>query len=104
MTVLDFVDFELDLSTFPQPANDDFANAFVLSGMAMPVVVAPPATLSASTTEPGRPARYAAIRARLRVFPDTASRGELCGESGTDWFWSADPLDLLDIDPLEVRN
>jgi hypothetical protein len=45
---------------------------------------------------------YAAVRPRPVVTPDTVSRDELRGERGTDWLWSADPRDLLDIAPPEV--
>jgi Ca2+-binding RTX toxin-like protein len=50
------------------------------------------------------PATYAAVRAKLIVTPDTASEDRLLGGLGTDWFWSNDTLDLLDINGLEVKN
>jgi Ca2+-binding RTX toxin-like protein len=53
---------------------------------------------------PADPASYAAIRARITVSSDTASRDVLLGGDGTDWFWSSDSLDLIDIRPGEVRN
>jgi Ca2+-binding RTX toxin-like protein len=54
--------------------------------------------------DPGDPATSAAVRSKLVVTPDTASRDVLLGGSGADWFWSDDPLDVLDITPVEVRN
>jgi Ca2+-binding RTX toxin-like protein len=57
-----------------------------------------------ATWNPADPATYAAIRSKLVVAPDTASKDVLLGGGGTDWFWSADPLDLLDITPTEVQN
>jgi len=53
---------------------------------------------------PDDPATYAAVRAKLVVTPDTASADRLLGGIGTDWFWSSDALDLLDITGLEVKN
>jgi Ca2+-binding RTX toxin-like protein len=49
-------------------------------------------------------ATYAAVRAKLIVTPDTASQDRLIGGASTDWFWSNDLLDLLDITGLEVKN
>jgi subtilisin family serine protease len=54
--------------------------------------------------DPDDPATYAAVRSKLVVTPDTASKDVLLGGSGTDWFWSDDPLDVLDITPGEVKN
>jgi Ca2+-binding RTX toxin-like protein len=53
---------------------------------------------------PDDPASYADIRSRILVIADTASQDRLFGDAGRDWFWSDDLLDVLDIDPLEVRN
>lgn len=53
---------------------------------------------------PVDPARYAAIRSRITATADTASRDQLFGDTGLDWFWSDDLLDVLDIAALEVRN
>jgi hypothetical protein len=50
------------------------------------------------------PATYAAVRSKLIVTPDTASNDQLLGGLDTDWFWSNDLLDLLDITGIEVKN
>ena len=61
MTVLDFVDFELALSAFPQPANDDFANALDVDRLdrgtdpATLGVVLAPATIDFDDLAPGLP-------------------------------------------------
>jgi hypothetical protein len=35
---------------------------------------------------------------------DLASVDRLQGDTGTDWFWSQDPFDILDIGPGEQQN
>jgi Ca2+-binding RTX toxin-like protein len=54
--------------------------------------------------DPADLAGYQAVRDQIDVTPDTASRDVLLGGPGTDWFWSDDPLDLLDLSPIELRN
>jgi uncharacterized delta-60 repeat protein len=44
------------------------------------------------------------IASRLLVTPDTANADNLTGGTGTDWFWSADALDVLDIKSNEPQN
>jgi Ca2+-binding RTX toxin-like protein len=57
-----------------------------------------------NTWDPADRASYAAIRSRIVVTPDTASRDTLLSGPGTDWLWSNDPSDRLDLSPIEVRN
>jgi Ca2+-binding RTX toxin-like protein len=45
-----------------------------------------------------------ALSARLVVTPDTSSADTVTGGAGTDWFWSADALDVLDIQNGEPHN
>jgi Ca2+-binding RTX toxin-like protein len=54
--------------------------------------------------DPADPATYAAVRSKLVVTPDKASRDVLRGGAAADWYWSDDPLDDLDLTPLDVRN
>jgi hypothetical protein len=44
------------------------------------------------------------LRDRLVVTDDLASVDRLNGNTGTDWFWSWDPTDILDIVAGEQRN
>ena len=53
---------------------------------------------------PAAPGIYDALRARLAVTDDPASADRLQGDADTDWFWSSDPLDTLDLAPGEQRN
>jgi hypothetical protein len=53
---------------------------------------------------PADPASYAAIRNRITVTPDTASKDVLIGGGGTNWFWSNDSLDILMDKPNDVHN
>lgn len=53
---------------------------------------------------PSNLASLSDISARLTVTFDTASADTLKGGSGTDWFWSNDALDVLDITSTEPRN
>ncbi|HKB04154.1 MAG TPA: Ig-like domain-containing protein [Gemmataceae bacterium] len=53
---------------------------------------------------PAVPGIYASLRARLAVTDDPASADRLEGDAQTDWFWSADPADVLDIVAGEQRN
>lgn len=53
---------------------------------------------------PLSPASYVDVRARLTVTFDLASRDYLFGGGGLDWFWSDDPLDVLDRVGGEARN
>ena len=57
-----------------------------------------------ATWNPDDPATYATVRTKLMVTPDTASADQLLGGAATDWFWSNDSRDLLDINGLEVKN
>ena len=47
---------------------------------------------------------YVDLRARLLVTDDAASSDRLQGDAGTDWFWSWDLTDVLDLGPGEQRN
>ena len=47
---------------------------------------------------------HAALRDRLVVTDDSASVDRLNGNAGTDWFWSWDLTDILDLVAGEVRN
>ena len=53
---------------------------------------------------PTRRSSLVAISRRLTVTSDTASVDTLTGGAWTDWFWSADGLDVLDILPREFKN
>jgi uncharacterized delta-60 repeat protein len=53
---------------------------------------------------PTRKSVLANLSARLSVTPDTAAVDSLTGGVGTDWFWSADGLDVLDVRPNEPHN
>jgi uncharacterized delta-60 repeat protein len=44
------------------------------------------------------------ISTRISVTFDTAAADTLTGARGTDWFWSDDPLDLLDLTGAEPKN
>ncbi|HEX3151616.1 MAG TPA: Ig-like domain-containing protein [Gemmataceae bacterium] len=44
------------------------------------------------------------ISSRLAVTSDTANADSLTGGTGTDWFWSADGLDVLDVKSNEPKN
>jgi len=54
--------------------------------------------------DPLSPASYIDVRSRLSVTFDTASRDFLFGGGGLDWFWSNDPLDIVDRLAGEARN
>ena len=113
MTVLNFVALELDLSAFPQPANDDFANALVLSGTVTPPLVAPPA-LSGSTTEPGEPNHAARVDFGFRDevtigasvwYSWTGGRTRASYESGSDrrvQRWSMSATNATPCQPARV--
>jgi Ca2+-binding RTX toxin-like protein len=47
---------------------------------------------------------YVDLRARLAVSDDPASSDRLQGDADTDWFWSWDLTDVLDLGPGEQRN
>jgi hypothetical protein len=64
----------------------------------------PPLRAVFTVWDPVDPATYDLVRSKLLVTPDTKSRDVLLGGADLDWFWSDDPLDLLDITPVEVRN
>ena len=54
-----------------------------------------------------RPTNYptmVALTARLAVTPNPGSADTLTGGGGTDWFWSSDLLDVLDLTGLEPKN
>ncbi|HKB02029.1 MAG TPA: Ig-like domain-containing protein [Gemmataceae bacterium] len=44
------------------------------------------------------------ISARITVTFDAAGADTLTGAGGTDWFWSDDPLDVLDLTGAEPKN
>jgi hypothetical protein len=44
------------------------------------------------------------ISARVTVTFDVAGTDTLTGASGTDWFWSDDLLDVLDLTGAEPKN
>jgi Ca2+-binding RTX toxin-like protein len=47
---------------------------------------------------------HVGLRGRLAVTDDPTSADRLQGDAGTDWFWSGDPLDVLDLGPGEQQN
>jgi uncharacterized delta-60 repeat protein len=53
---------------------------------------------------PTNPATMVALSARLVVTNDTTGVDSLTGGAGTDWFWSNDALDVLDLKPGEPHN
>jgi Ca2+-binding RTX toxin-like protein len=54
--------------------------------------------------DPSAAGIYTSLRDRLTVTDDPASSDRLTGEVGTDWFWSGDPTDVLDLGAGEQRN
>ena len=50
------------------------------------------------------PGIHDTLRARLVVTDDPVSADHLEGGADTDWFWSWDPLDTLDLQAGEERN
>jgi len=54
--------------------------------------------------DPTTPGIYADLRSRLVVTDDPAATDTLTGGAGTDWFWSADGLDILDQEAGEELN
>ena len=54
--------------------------------------------------KPANPLSLAALTARLSVTPNPGSADTLTGGGGTDWFWSSDLLDVLDLTGLEPKN
>jgi subtilisin family serine protease len=57
-----------------------------------------------ATWNPDDPTTHAVVRRRLTAAPDTAPGDERRGGGGTDWFWSDDPLNLVDFTPTEIGN
>ena len=68
----------------------------LVSGTA--TVASPPDSVRQVLTacDPATPGIYADLRSRLIVTDDPAATDTLTGGVGTDWFWSADGLDVLD--------
>ncbi len=54
--------------------------------------------------DPASAASYINVRSRCVVTFDSTSRDFLLGGSDTDWFWSNDPLDVLDRMSGEIKN
>jgi Ca2+-binding RTX toxin-like protein len=71
-------------------------------GLTSPGTDSLPAVLAAFV--PTSHSALVALSARLTVTPDAASTDSLTGGAGTDWFWSADGLDVLDRLGTEPRN
>jgi Ca2+-binding RTX toxin-like protein len=72
------------------------------------IALATPAvdTLSAvlASYVPSRRTSLVGITGRIVVTFDTGAADTLTGGTGTDWFWSNDPLDVLDRRPTEPLN